>query len=460
MTEGLHAKSSADPLGKSWSFVDEPHYSVSYESDSILGTISRTVEMDDGARRVSSLTMLGGMNKQGDGIVGLHDMTWLRTTKKPPTPSPIQTLRICDLFSGCGGITLGVQEACRAMEIQMEAVLAWDILEGARRVYERNFDPEFSRGDPIEHVIDGELGQEITESESRLLEEIGPIDMVVGGPPCQGNSDLNNHSRRTDEKNLLYLRMTRFIEIVRPRIAIIENVLTVRRAQAKVVQRTVEFLHSLGYGVDQGALRAMDIGVPQDRRRHFTVAVLGKPFAFASLERARVEQPRSVMWGIEDLIGLEKASTFDTPASHQIQNRERISWLFGENWEDWEVEAFNVSGDPKNPEAYNLPDHRRPKCHQDGHNYPAVYGRMFPDLPAPTITTGFGSTGQGRFVHPFEQRSLTPHEAARVQSFPDFFDFSTEEGRVSLQTLIGNAVPPMLAEHIALSLLARFNRPS
>jgi DNA (cytosine-5)-methyltransferase 1 len=364
---------------------------------------------------------------------------------------------MCDLFSGCGGISIGVREACRALELRMEPVLAWDILEGAERVYKHNFKPAFFRMDPIERVVNGQLGDPITEAEQALLDEIGTIDLVVGGPPCQGNSDLNNHSRRKDAKNLLYLRMTRFIEIVRPKIAIIENVLTVRRAEDKVVQKTIEFLRGLGYGVDHGALRAMNFGVPQDRRRHFTVAILGKPFKFDSLNVGHIDQIRPVMWGIEDLKVVQGGSNFDTPATHQIQNRERIAWLFGEGWKDWEIEKFNQSGDPNNPHAYNLPDHRRPPCHQSGHNYPAVYGRMFPNLPSPTITTGFGSTGQGRFVHPHKQRSLTPHEAARVQTFPDFFDFSTETGRVSLQTLIGNAVPPLLAQHIALQLISRYH---
>ena len=240
-------------------------------------------------------------------------------------------------------------------------------------------------------------------------------------------------------------------------IAIIENVLAVRRAKSKVVQRTIDFLRELGYVVEQHTIRGIDLGLPQDRRRHFTIATLGELPSMGIISRKRIENPRPVMWAINDLRGLDGKTTFDTSATHQIQNRERIGWLFGEEWEEWEIEKFNVSGNRSKPEAYNLPNHRRPKCHQDGHNYPAVYGRMFPNLPSPTITTGFGSTGQGRFVHPFEQRSLTPHEAARVQGFPDFFDFSTENGRVSLQTLIGNSVPPMMSKHVVLPLLATFD---
>ena len=153
------------------------------------------------------------------------------------------------------------------------------------------------------------------------------------------------------------------------------------------------------------------------------------------------------------MIDRKGETTFDTPANHKIQNRERIAWLFGENWSKDEVIKFNKSGDSDKPEAWELPNHRRPPCHQEKNTYPAVYGRMYAELPAPTITTGFGSTGQGRFVHPHRKRSLTPHEAARVQTFPDFFDFSSENGRVSLQTLIGNAVPPFLGSHIALQAI-------
>jgi DNA (cytosine-5)-methyltransferase 1 len=250
--------------------------------------------------------------------------------------------------------------------------------------------------------------------------------------------------------------MTRFIEITKPKIAIIENVLTVRRAKSEVVQRTIDFLGGLGYGVEQQAIRGIDLGLPQDRRRHFTIATLGKLPCVHSIIEKRMENPRNVMWAINDLREVKGVSTFETSARHQIQNRQRIAWLFGENWDEWEIEKFNVSSNRSKPEAYNLPNHRRPKCHQDGHNYPAVYGRMYPNLPSPTITTGFGSTGQGRFVHPFEQRSLTPHEAARVQGFPDFFDFSTETGRVSLQTLIGNAVPPVMSQHVVMPLLSMF----
>ena len=268
---------------------------VSFESDANGGYVNRTVDLGGGRIRRSSLKLPGDLGKKVTGQREIHDMAWLRSKREPKSIVSEGTIRMCDLFSGCGGISIGVREACRALELNMEPVLAWDVLEGAERVYQQNFKAESFRRDPIEKIVDGEIGSPITETERKLIDEIGHIDLVVGGPPCQGNSDLNNHSRRTDAKNLLYLRMTRFIEIVRPKIAIIENVLTVRRAADEVVQNTVEFLRGLGYGVDHGALRAMDFGVPQDRRRHFTVAILGESFEFESLDVGHVDSIRNVM---------------------------------------------------------------------------------------------------------------------------------------------------------------------
>ena len=306
----------------------------------------------------------------------------------------------------------------------MEAVLAWDTLESARETYSRNFSPRFIRGDAIEDVIDGSLGDPITESEEELINELGQIDMVVGGPPCQGHSDLNNHSRRKDAKNLLYLRMARFIEIVKPKIALIENVLTVKRAEAGVVQRTEDFLRGIGYGVGHGDLRAMDLGVPQDRRRHFTIATLGRNFDFASLRAKRVEMPRPVLWGSG--IYVWRATLRSTPQLGTRLRTERIAWLFGDGWDDWEIEQLSRATTPT-PRGVQPPRPQKAPCHQNGHNYPAVYGRMYPNLPAPTITTGF-ITGQGGSSTHWREEP-TPHEAAGVQTFPDFSSPREEQGR-------------------------------
>ena len=120
-------------------------------------------------------------------------------------------------------------------------------------------------------------------------------------------------------------------------------------------------------------------------------------------------------------------------------NARRVRWLFDNN-------------------AYDLPNHERPKCHQEGHSYPAVYGRMRWDEAAPTITGGFLTPGRGRFVHPLRPRVMTPHEAARVQGFPDWFQFQVGEERplkrANLAKWIGDAVPPILGAAAVLAAIA------
>src|SRR5205823_6332402 len=107
----------------------------------------------------------------------------------------------------------------------------------------------------------------------------------------------------------------------------------------------------------------------------------------------------------EDLLDLRSETLFDTAAVHAAVNQRRIEYLFEHD-------------------VFDLPNEIRPDCHRlKDHAYHAVYGRMRWNEPAPTITTGFGSTGQGRFVHPLKPRTLTPHEAARLQLIPDFFCF-------------------------------------
>jgi DNA (cytosine-5)-methyltransferase 1 len=102
---------------------------------------------------------------------------------------------------------------------------------------------------------------------------------------------------------------------------------------------------------------------------------------------------------------------------------------------------------------YNLPNELRPKCHRDEHSYKSMYGRLSWMHPAQTITSGFTSMGQGRYMHPDQARALTCHEAARIQGFPDYFDFGAAPTRSSLTRMIGNAVPPALACEVFRVLL-------
>ena len=340
-----------------------------------------------------------------------------------------------DLFAGCGGLSLGVAEACRALGETFVPVLAVDTDEKALDVYELNFPGVEALPAPVESFLDGDVGGPLSFGERALRKRMGHIDLLIGGPPCQGHSDLNNHTRRQDPRNELYLRMARFCEVVRPSHVIIENVPGVLRDRSAAAQRTWALLESLGYRVSTGTINAADIGVPQARKRNLTLASLRvRPSVSAAVADVRRE-PRPLDWAIGDLRRRYKqSSTFDSAPIPSGETLDRINHLFDED-------------------LFELPDSERPDCHRlKPHTYKSNYGRMYPDRPAQTITTGFGVMGKGRFVHPYERRTITPHEAARIQFFPDFFDFGGD-GRIQLQKLIGNAVPPMLGSAVGLHLL-------
>jgi DNA (cytosine-5)-methyltransferase 1 len=367
-------------------------------------------------------------------LSAVFDAAWLRSRKKPQSAGKQGARTIVDLFSGCGGLTLGVSEACNALDLRPDVLLALDTDPVALNVFAKNF-PDSSRDvSPIESLLEGALGDPLTEGERRLKASVGQVDLALGGPPCQGHSDLNNHTRRDDPKNSLYDRMARFAEVVQPEHMIIENVPGVVHDRSGVVARTWAALRRLGYFVEGGVVTASEVGVPQRRKRFVTIASRSRSVALRDCVRQFSRPVRTVRWAIGDLRRGPTGDVFDSAARHSPNNVRRIDFLFDND-------------------LYELPDEHRPDCHRlKRHSYRSVYGRMLWDEPAPTITGGFGSTGQGRFVHPEVRRTLTPHEAARMQFFPDYFDFSGVQ-RSGLQTLIGNAVPSKLAYVVAVELL-------
>jgi len=319
------------------------------------------------------------------------------------------------------------------LQLGLEPVLAVDTDPIALAVYEKNFNPKISISDGLESFIDSDFGTKTSKTERHFIRRVGNIDLLLAGPPCQGHSDLNNHTRRNDPRNLLLLKVARFAELFSPENILIENVQGIRHDRRGVLYKAERQLTALGYHVESFLLDAASVGVSQKRRRCFLVASRRPISNPEEMLAAHSAQPRSFDWACGDL-RYNAEDVFNSSAKVSEENQRRINYLFKHK-------------------LYELPDSQRPDCHRlRPHGYHSVYGRIYPDRPAPTITTGFGSSGQGRFTHPYEERTLTPHEAARLQFFPDFFQFAAQ-GRKALQRLIGNAVPPKLAFPVVLELL-------
>jgi DNA (cytosine-5)-methyltransferase 1 len=342
-------------------------------------------------------------------------------------------LRLVDLFSGAGGLTAGAGAAAAELGVSLEIPLAIEIDPAIAEIYQRNFPAAKLEVADISQVFDGELGAPPTESE--LERQVSDIDLLVAGPPCQGHSDLNNHTRRSDPKNLLYLRAARAIEILLPSVAIIENVPGVRHDNAQVVHQTRTHLESIGYRVGGVLVHFRDLGVAQRRRRYILAATRAPGLDLDAVLHglSGCGHERSLRWAIGDLADVARTREVDRPSNVAPINQERMAYLFEHD-------------------HYDLPDELRPPCHRDKeHSYKSAYGRLSWDSPAQTLTTGFTSMGQGRYVHPDRHSTITPHEAARIQGFPDWFCWDGAS-RTVMSTAIGNAVPPALTHRIVTAV--------
>ena len=413
-------------LGSSLLYMELNHTNTSVERYEFGNNqIHRFVLRRDGSEIKTSVDANGSSD---------FDSAWLKSSEIISYLPAHKTIRLADLFCGTGPMTLGVVEAGKALNINIEPMFAIDFEANASKNYALNFPSANVVTDDINNIINGGIGTSKTDEELNLIKKIGSIDFMIAGPPCQGHSDLNNHTRRNDPRNLLIFKACRFIEIFRPKYFIIENVQGIRHDKNHTLDDTKKLLTSWGYHLSEHLLMASKYGVAQNRRRFLLVGSIDKIEVDTSLYE--VKQPRGVMWAIGDMIDkYNPDSIFNSSATHSAINQKRIDYLFQNN-------------------LHELPYQQRPKCQQSPNNrYTSVYGRMYEDLPAPTITSGFGSVGQGRFCHPTCRRTLTPHEAARVQFIPDKFIFDNSLTRVALQKMIGNAVPPKLTYIIGLELL-------
>lgn len=408
------------------------------------GFISRAIRRRGTHGTRLRMSRIGRSVEQLDGqpLDAYAEHLLLRRTARASRATRTAAIRVVDLFSGCGGMSLGVREACDALGLRFESAGAFDIEPVVVNVFNNNFETNVRPLD-LRQTLQLNLEAAPSDQEFSLVDQVGRLDFVVAGPPCQGHSNLNNATRRNDPRNELYFSVARFAQLTSPRWILIENVMTVTKDKSDVVARTRHALTNMGYSVSTTVADLWTIGIAQMRRRHLLFAYLPEksPFgenretAEAVVSRYSVE-PRTLRWAIEDLKDREPVDFMDVPARSIPITQQRIDYLFDRG-------------------LYDLPDSQRPDCHRlKSHTYQSVYGRLHWDRPAPTITGGFDTMGRGRFVHPERRRTLTPREAARIQGFPDYFDFSAAAShRRVLAETIGNAVPPKLSYIFALECL-------
>ena len=353
----------------------------------------------------------------------------------------LNRLSVVDLFAGCGGLTEGFQRA------GFTPLYAVECNPHAAATYAVNF------GDHVD----------CCKIEDTVNGDYPSADVLVGGPPCQGFSNLGRHDA-DDPRNRLWTEYRRVVDIVRPKVFVLENVPQFLKSdQFRQLELEVKVGRIRGYEITYGLVNAADFGVPQRRIR---AIVIGSRVGRASLPSPTRSGPDGWASLRDALAGIP----FE-PESSSLPRRVSATGVPG----PFKASELHLRRHPtaKSLERYslippggnrfNLPDRLKPPCWL---NKPTgtsdVMGRLKWDKPALTIRTEFWKPEKGRVLHPewspsdptqCVNRSITHWEAARIQSFPD--DFVWCGTRVEIARQIGNAVPPLLAEALARDLRAQ-----
>ncbi|QEN06446.1 DNA cytosine methyltransferase (plasmid) [Thiospirochaeta perfilievii] len=301
------------------------------------------------------------------------------------------------------------------------------------------------------------------EIEKIFMSQKVQCDIIFGGPPCQGFSMAGKRIRAKksflkDERNYLFKEYIRMVEKLRPKIFIIENVPGILNYNnGEVKQEIFETFRDLGYVLDAQLLCAADYGVPQLRKRAIFIGnrIGINPKILFPMKTNSLNNYVTVRDAISDLPPLDSGTgQVQTNyiknfilTSYQQRMVSKSGIVFNHLSSKHKPETLKLLSMIKQGETMkDLPEKLRTKSVHSG-----AYGRMVYDEPAYTLTTRLNTPSVGRITHPVQDRTITPREAARIQSFPDDYLFIGDITSIGMQ--IGNAVPPLLAEKIGRNIL-------
>jgi DNA (cytosine-5)-methyltransferase 1 len=331
-----------------------------------------------------------------------------------------------DLFCGAGGLTLGLAKA----GIEVRAGI--DLDGRARHAYTANNRPA--------EFLEWDVSQ---TSHTAVAELFGSgYRLLAGCAPCQPFSKLTNGLRRHRSWNLLD-DFGRLVEKIRPEFVTMENVPELATRGTPVFERFLTALSKSGYWCDWGVVDCSNYGAPQTRKR---LVLLASKLGPIRIPKGKYALPRTVRQTIGKLPKVRSGTC------HPLDPLHIAAELSPLNLE--RVRATPKDGGTKDawPRRLLLPCQRR----ETGARYHSVYGRMWWDRPAPTMTTLCNGIGNGRFGHPEQDRALTLREAAMLQSFPRSYQFWPADEPIhakAVARLIGNAVPPALGLALGEALL-------
>lgn len=358
-------------------------------------------------------------------------------------------IKAIDLFAGCGGFSTGF------------------MMDGYKIISAVEFDKSIALSYKHNHPDTKLFVDDIKNVDNNLVFKNGDADVIIGGPPCQGFSMAGARIRNgfiDDPRNYLFKHYFNIVRIINPKIFVIENVkglLTMKNGEIineiKAIFENPEYFDGQPYKLQFKVFKADLFGVPQKRER---VLLIGSKINF-DLENEVLATKKYIIKNIDerffddvtvgDAIAGLPSPTESGKVSNLVPKNHFQKFLSNPNGTTTNHNATNHSKFVIErmkkvliDENFSVLDENIKSIHSGS------YGRMNPNTVSATITTRFDTPSGGRFTHPFENRTITPREAARIQSFPDSFEFIGS--KTSIHKQIGNAVPPKLAYFIAIMI--------
>jgi DNA (cytosine-5)-methyltransferase 1 len=350
-------------------------------------------------------------------------------------PSPV--LRTVDFFCSAGGVTCGLRQA------GLTVLAGIDVDKRCELTYELN--------NPGSEFIESNISElTVTELQHRLnIESYDDGLLFVGCSPCQYYSIMQTNRDQSWQTRLLLADFERFIDYFRPGYILIENVPGIDKKAGSPLSGFKKNLTKWAYRLSETVVNASHYGVPQNRRRYILMATrlpgeLLIPPGDATLAptvRSAIDPER------RGFAPIGPGHVDPTPFMHTTT---RLSPLNIER-----LLATPVDGGTRL--AWRHDPHLQLRCYVGrDDDFVDVYGRMFWDLPSPTITTKFNSITNGRFAHPDQHRGLSLREGAVLQSFPDTYTFHSTSTN-TIARMIGNAVPPELVRRLGITLMNHYH---